>query len=917
MIRSTKIKDDTGISLNEDNIPIKPQSRLELSVNPVDGSLLTAPLSLIINTATDALYNDLHSMATGEPITLYLPSAEDSQLPFTVKSEAMSSLSFQQRRHILASRIARHIQSFCHVSALVASNLPSSGTASKAAVVESQPNIYAMAQIPAENELSQITQVASQALEHVRRSWVSADTAQDALYFHHDSLWKMRSHPHDVLGSLEVLLKGRWTDLSKDIKLEDKFLDSVERLWNKEEAKERLVSAVRRKLVLGEVGMIKEPGNDICWKIILEKSGTAVRLVHGKPRVEGSVKVYPIEARVTVLSEQDPAPWTLLSVRSRTAVKTGESNHQLDLSREQMFSLHRICERAMNQEEIRVAKLGKDDTEVKLGECLVAQPLKRLLHITHVFSLSWQMEILSSQAEALRKVSWSSGKHDISERDYEGGISVAPVRFISEHERSRMATNQKIEVLGIMAIHFWQIDDRNGKPKLGHIFVPDSSANDTESFSSISSFSNYSLKRLTLEIIAVAGQGLKVRLSGGSERDEDSPNLKKHMQKLLSSLQDPFQLSSSDALLSAVVICAERRCRAVKDALESNRTSKLKSDVTGTGVLPSWLHLSLESGSISVAVQVSYNTKEPDTNRANTPVLLFRLGCDSRSGQFVATFPSAASLLRKLVCNDVSTSDIHLLRQAKGAASASLLVAEKRRASARTKDTTGRCVREAFLGLTRSLDILGRRVGVGGEWDDNDTSTSCALRQKSIIESCADVCVALEMCAGISAVFGIGALALGIAGSSNPILDISGGPISEDGPYHFIPVPPLSIVMNQQLVENNFNDTNGDISSVMKLERELSGIIASVSRDALTLHLLDITCQIESVIAVPTRLQCKTVPFKNTLCKNVEGLESFREAKRLKYSPDRETSAEIIPIIDEVNYLVNLLNATWEENYEL
>lgn len=916
MIHSLKKGDDAGISLNDGDDQIKPQSRLELSVNPADGSLLTAPLSLLINTATDALYNDLHSMATGEPLTLYLPSAEDSQLPFTVKSEAMSSLSFQQRRHILASRIARHIQSFCHVSALVASNLPLSGAASKTALMESHPNIYAMAQIPAENELSQITQVASQALEHVRTSWVSADTAQDALYFHHDSLWKIRSHPHDVLGSMEVLLKGRWTDLSKDIKLKDNFFDSVERSWSKEEAKERLISAIRRKLVLGEVGMIRDRNECLKWKIILEKTGTAVRLVHGKPRAQGNIELYPIEARVTVLSEQDPAPWTLLSVRTRTAVKTGESNHQLDLSREQMFSLHKICERAMNQEEIRAAASGKNDGDEKNENILIARPLQRLLHITHVFSLSWQMEILSSQAEALRKGSWSSGKHDLSGGICEEGISVTPVWFMPEHEKARMNINQSTQVLAIMAIHFWEIDDRNGIPKLGQIFVADAPCSNTDSFSSISSFRKYAHKRLTLEIFAIADQGLKVRLSGGDTREDDSPTLKKHAEKLLSSLQDPFQLSASDALLSAVVICAERRCRAVKNALESTRTSRLKSDAS-IGVLPPWIHLSLDSGSISVAVQITYHTKESDTRRndKSSPVLLFRLGCDSRSGKFVATFPASVSLLRKLACNDESASEIQLLRQAKGASMSSLSAAEKRRASARTKDTTGRCIREAFLGLTRALDILGRRVGVGGEWDDNDLSSSSPLRQKAIKESCADVCVALEICAGIGAVYGIGALALGIAGGSNPIPDISGGPITGEGSSPFIPIPPLSIIMNQQLVEQITSDTNGDNCSAIKLEREMSGIIASISPDALTLHLLDITSQIDSVIAVPTLLQCNTVPLKD-IGKHVEDLGSIRETKRLKYSPDIETHKESKPLINEVNYLVNALNATWEEYYE-
>lgn len=894
----------------EGSSPMKPQSRLELSVNPADGSLLTAPLSLVINTATDALYNDLHNMATGQPITLYLPSADDSQFPFTEKSEAMSRLSFQQRRHVIASRIARHIQSLSHVSALVASNLPSSGAASKGASNESYPNIYAMAQVPAENELSQIAQIASQALEHVRTSWVSADTAQDALYFHHDSLWKMRSHPHDVLGSMEVLLKGQWRGLSKDIKLEDKYLDSVERSLSKVEIKERLKAAVRRKLVLGEVGMLREERDqrDFRWKIILEKNGTAVRLVHGKPRIERGVEMYPIEARVTILSEADPAPWTLLSVRTRTAVKTGESNHQLDLSKEQMFGLHKICERAMNQEEVRVAKLKKaEGIEVNEGD-LIARPLQRLLYVAHTFSVSWQMEILSCQAEALRKGSWSSGKSAaLTKEDDEDGIAVTPVIFLSQDEKSLSGCNYKMDVLGHMAIHFWQVDDRNGNPNVGPIFYEDLTNTKSEEIPSFSSYNNSINRRLTLEIIAVSGHGLQVSLSGGSERQDDSPNLKKNIHKLLASLQDPYQLSASDALLSAVIICAERRCRAVINALELTRKPVHELDETKhKRSLPPWVHLWLESGSISVGVDISYDNEAcHEVHDSRAPVQLFRLECDSRSGKFVATFPATATLLRRLACNDLSASDVQLLRQAKGAPITSLSATEQRRTLARTKDSTGRSIREAFLGLTRSLDILGRRVGVGGEWQDKDPSCSSALRQKAIFESCVDVCTAMEFCAGISAVFGIGALALGIAAGSNPIPDISGGPINHDGTNPFISIPPLSIIMNQRLAEQNVTHMKGEQLSTMKLERELCGIIASTSKDALTLHLLDITCQVDAIVDEPVRIQINRMRFV-----------SNREVKRVKFENDPNTNGDSKSILDEVTHLVHKVIATWEDYYE-
>ena len=766
----------------------------------------------------------------------------------------MSSLSFQQRRHILASRIARHVQSLSHVSALVASSLQTSATASSSGSANaSQPNIYALAQIPPENELSQITQAASQALEHVRTSWVSADTAQDALYFHHDSLWKIRFHPHDVLGSMEVLLKGRWKDLSQDVKLEDRYRDSVERSWGKFEMKERLRSVVRRKLVLGEVGCVPKQKQDFRWNVVLEKDGMAVRLFHGKPRVEGGEKVYPMEARVTVLSEENPAPWTLLSIRIKTAVRTGESNHQLELSKGQMFGFHRICERAMMQEEVRAKKLkdGNDSTKTKNENELVARPLDKLLHMSHVFSLSWQMEILSSQADALRKGTWSnpsSSVGDLSSIGVGSGIAVTPVHFFSDDEQFDAEHGLRIKPLAYMAIHFWQVDDRNGLPKVGPLYLEDDGDDRETSFLAMSSSDKGVPERLTLEIRAVPSTGLEVSLSGGNEKQGDNTHLRRNIKQLLSSLQDPFQLSVSDALLCAVVICAERRCRSVTEALL--KTRKIQSVDSASGkTLPSWLHLSVECGSISVSVKLSYDGvdtfKEPNDR---PPVLLFRLACDSRSGKFVATFPRATSLLRRLACNDPSASEGQLLRQVKSAVGASSSASDKRRAAARSNESTGRSVREAFLSLTRSMDILGRRVGVGSEWDDIDPRFSPALREKSIMEACGDVCVSLMTCAGIGAVYGIGALAIGVTGGTNALPDIGGGPVTEkeEGGASFISTPPLSVIMNQQLVEHHASDTNGEKSTTMRLERELCGMTSSVSNEAISLHLFDICVQTDS-----------------------------------------------------------------------
>ena len=136
-----------------------------------------------------------------------------------------------------------------------------------------------------------------------------------------------------------------------------------------------------------------------------------------------------------------------------------------------------------------------------------------------------------------------------------------------------------------MAIHFWDVDDRNGRPAIGKLTEMKHNSefsNDGTSKSYLPSSDKGHSKRLTLEITAVQRVGLEVSISGGNTvmknlraMSQDNTctgthansHLQRNLQKLLSSIQDPFKLSASDALLSAAVICAENRCHAALNAL--------------------------------------------------------------------------------------------------------------------------------------------------------------------------------------------------------------------------------------------------------------------------------------------------------------------------------------------------------------
>jgi hypothetical protein len=131
---------------------------------------------------------------------------------------------------------------------------------------------------------------------------------------------------------------------------------------------------------------------------------------------------------------------------------------------------------------------------------------------------------------------------------------------------------------------FWGVDDRNGRPTSGKLMSTiennESMELSAKSKSYLPSSDRNCNKRLTLEIIAVPRVGLEVSISGGksvmkslqtlskdNDTNSNSSHLKRNVDKLLASVQDPFQLSASDALLSAVIICAENRCHAAVGAL--------------------------------------------------------------------------------------------------------------------------------------------------------------------------------------------------------------------------------------------------------------------------------------------------------------------------------------------------------------
>ena len=822
---------------NEQPLAVEPKP-LQLALDPENGSLLTAPLTHVLLTATDDLYSDLYNMAHGELNVVVTTGAAEAATDMEIaednnnnnnntpapatpaaaaaaaaaiivpatKLERMSNLSFAQRRHELAWRLARHGKTLQHVAALTAA--------------------------AATTDLSAVVQVSTAALQHARTAWVQADEAQDALYFFHAQLFPSRAAPHDVYGAADLMQQQQqpsaaaavdavtttrggaaWYDMCRDLQLlVDPYDTSLEASWSAQEVDERWQLAVRRKLVAGEVGwkmmqrqqQQQQQQQPVLWKVSLR--GGLVRLTQGQGKrvvVNASSHdsstataattattteddyIYPIEALLTVIpssqhhqqqqkQKQSPPPpeWTLLSLDVRVQPKTGEFNYQLETSNRQRYDLHRLASIAMSREEARARRAVqqqqqqqqqaqakvKDENAMEIDndneesspkteeKDTMARPLRALFQVAHRFSLSWQLEVLSAQAQGLRRGVWAAAAGS-------NAINVMPVRFFDDSDDND-DDDDKNCILGVVSISFWKVDDAYGPPSLGDLSLQDGEEKQTNGNTATqqrhpltdNKYRTESTSQLILSIRAEANAGLRVALSGASSilrTAATEPRARSTVEELLEAASNPFALSASDALLAATRLCADRKCYAVVQALQKS------------SILPSWIALSVEHGSIAIATRIKYYGIEMNasSSRAGSMPILFRLMCDARTGSFVPTFPRSLRLLRRLACNEIHASEPVAIRTAS-------LPPNRRRAAG--ANTSGRCVRDAFAGLIRSMNALGYRTGVGGTWDDLDSQSSL-LRHRAIQSACTDVKTSLVTCCAMSALFGLAPIAMASA----------------------------------------------------------------------------------------------------------------------------------------------------------
>lgn len=345
-----------------------------------------------------------------------------------------------------------------------------------------------------------------------------------------------------------------------------------------------------------------------------------------------------------------------------------------------------------------------------------------------------------------------------------------------------------------------------------------------------------------------------------------------------------------------------------------------------SSALPSWIHLSVDCGTISVSIQMTYNSHNDENGHqeqscSRPPFEAFRVACDSRTGKFVTLFPPEASLLRSLVCNDPAASEIQQYRTAlltptttsqsnksstkkksiSGSSNNSNVVSISRS----NKELTGRIVRGMFESLSRSLNILGRRVGVGGDW--NNSQDGEKLRRRAVENDCLDVKESLMSCCGVVAIFGTVSRALAIVTGTDAMADMAGATI-EDIPNALL-VPPVSVILKQQIVDVTEENGEEEPKKVSSLERNIFAVSGSVCQNKLSIHCFDVVTRAESPSSVPSRLQCIPVPLIVPIENNGEkSWSNYNRIHQETFDGKSSLDQKQRPMLDEVMHIVNIFD---------
>jgi hypothetical protein len=127
--------------------------------------------------------------------------------------------------------------------------------------------------------------------------------------------------------------------------------------------------------------------------------------------------------------------------------------------------------------------------------------------------------------------------------------------------------------------------------------------------------------------------------------------------------------------------------------------------------------------------------------------------------------------------------------------------------------------------------------------------------------------------------------------------------------------PPVSILLDQELIETAKASSDGGSKKTFRIEQSLFSVACSVSEGGLTLVPLDVSVHLDSPTAVPERKSCRALLFKSSTVAGVDmngdlSSPSPRKRSKRKTNGDSSKMPQTEDVFEEVCRFAEILADT-------
>jgi hypothetical protein len=98
----------------------------------------------------------------------------------------------------------------------------------------------------------------------------------------------------------------------------------------------------------------------------------------------------------------------------------------------------------------------------------------------------------------------------------------------------------------------------------------------------------------------------------------------------------------------------------------------------------------------------------------------------------------------------------------------------------------------------------------------------------------------------MAVVYGLGALAIGVATGITAQADLCGGPLDQIDEKKFLPAPPIGFIVDQHMIHHQFTTLDGEKKTKVLIERDTFALSCCVDERLLEIYAFNLAVTVES-----------------------------------------------------------------------